>query len=711
MLIPMALYANSFAIVIDDVTYEKTHQAVEKYRRAVEHDGLKTYLLKNKWSCPQEIRDSLVALYKRDPKLEGIVLIGDIPVPMIRNAQHMTTAFKMNEATFSIQESSVPSDRFYDDLHLEFKFIKQDADNKSLFYYKLSENSSQILKPSFYSARIRYPEAMGGDKYKAIANFLEKAANAKYQQGNQLDQVVSYNGASYNMDCLMVYMDEEKAYRENFPLAFNSGTGFKHWNFRMQRPMKYALLGELQRDDTDVFMFHEHGAPTEQLVGDNLTGHSDDDRWKIIKTYLYFHLKRAERAGKDVDSLRSVYIKKFALLPNFFDDYNNKDFWINDSIDDANMEIRTSDLRGRIFNPRFVMLDACYNGSFHEKDQIAGYYIFNPGNTLVVQGNTRNVLQDRWTIEMVGLLSHGCRVGQYNQLVATLEGHLVGDPTFRFAPIKANSLSVDIICKENDRKYWRKKLNDKYADVQCLALRKLYDMDKKKEQSSFFLDIFCKSKFKTVRMEALEILSHYADNNFKDAVKKGLFDSYERIARSCADYAGQICSPDLLPALIKVLFEDENRIRTQYALNSSLYLFPQSDVIEAIKTYLLSSNRIDRDDELKKAIKAISRQYKQKNEYDDAIFDDKSKENLRMQGIRFIRNNPRTPHIDKYLVFLADKSQPVALRLAMAEALGWFYYSIEKSKIIQRLSELVEVENNFELKSEMIQTIIRLKGE
>ncbi len=68
---------------------------------------------------------------------------------------------------------------------------------------------------------------------------------------------------------------------------------------------------------------------------------------------------------------------------------------------------------------------------FHENDYIAGQYIFNDGQTLVAQGNTRNVLQDRWTIEMIGLLSHGVRAGQYNKLIASLEGHLFGDPTFR----------------------------------------------------------------------------------------------------------------------------------------------------------------------------------------------------------------------------------------------------------------------------------------
>lgn len=61
-------------------------------------------------------------------------------------------------------------------------------------------------------------------------------------------------------------MDEEKAYREDFPLAFRRGQNFKHLNFRMDKAMKYSLLDELQRQDIDLFMFHEHGLPTNKLL-------------------------------------------------------------------------------------------------------------------------------------------------------------------------------------------------------------------------------------------------------------------------------------------------------------------------------------------------------------------------------------------------------------------------------------------------------------
>ena len=45
---------------------------------------------------------------------------------------------------------------------------------------------------------------------------------------------------------------------------------------------------------------------------------------------------------------------------------------------------------------------------------------------------------------MIGLLSQGIRVGQWNRLIATLEGHIIGDPTFRFSVAVPHTLALDI---------------------------------------------------------------------------------------------------------------------------------------------------------------------------------------------------------------------------------------------------------------------------
>lgn len=69
----------------------------------------------------------------RESRLEGAVFIGDIPIPMIRKAQHMTSAFKMDEEKSPRLDSSVPSDRFYDDFDLKFDYLGQDT-TSALFF-------------------------------------------------------------------------------------------------------------------------------------------------------------------------------------------------------------------------------------------------------------------------------------------------------------------------------------------------------------------------------------------------------------------------------------------------------------------------------------------------------------------------------------------------------------------------------------------------
>jgi len=708
---PLQQHPTAFAVITDEVTFTKCNEAILKYRDAVEYDGLSTYLVHADWKTPDDVRNMLLGLYKECPTLEGIVLVGDIPIAMVRNAQHMTTAFKMDEAKFPIYESSVPTDRFYDDLHLQFRFMQEDAEHKGLFYYQLTEESPQSLQPTFYSARIKYPEAIGGDKYEAISAFLTKAAEAKYgMKNNQLDEVVTYNGGSYNYDCLMVYMDEEKAYRENFPLAFRNGLSFKHWNFRMRDAMKYKIFSEMQRKDIDLFMFHEHGNPDSQLVNDNKKGTSSTARYDLFKGNIYSSIRgHVERKGLDEDSLIQAIQKKFGLTPEFFKDYKNPEYWKKDSIEDADVYITTEDMNGRSTNPTMVMFDACYNGSFHEKDQIAGRYIFNPGTTLVVQGNTRNVLQDRWTIEMIGLLSHGLRVGQYNRQVATLEGHLIGDPTVHFAPIQTNTLSRDVITRANDEAYWKGLAGSEYADIQCLALRKIADLDKQQVQSSYFLDKFKESGFNTVRMECLKMLSRYNDENFIEAVRIGLRDPYERVARSCADLAGEICAPELIPEFVETLMGDEERIRAQYALNNSLYLFDGQDVIQELQNYFAKANRMDVEEESSKAITALKKEFEERMKREDVIFDKTKSDAARMSNIRLLRNYPRTGGIPRFLAFVADSDNPLVLRVAMAEALGWFNYSVCRQDILNGCKALLQKEQPEELKAELIQTINRLR--
>lgn len=707
---PSVKHPTAFAIITDNQTYAHTKEVMHLYKDAVEADGLSTYLISGDFRNPDQVKQEIVKVYNECPTLEGIVLIGDIPVALVRNAQHMTTAFKMREETFPWNESSVPTDRFYDDLNLKFDYLKQDSVNPQHFYYKLTEDSPQHLNPTFYSARIKYPEKKGGDKYEAIAAYLKKAVDAKKEKNNKLDQVFSFNGGSYNSDCLIVWLDDEKAYKENFPLAFGREMGFKHWNFRMRHPMKYYLFDELQRDNIDVFMFHEHGMPIGQLINDELACTSLDDRYRMLKSTLYNAVVGHTKEGESTEKRRLEMQQKRNLTDVFFEDLDNPEWWTADSIHYADERIITEDLMKHNLktNAKFVMFDACYNGSFHEEDYVAGHYIFNDGNTLVAQGNTRNVLQDRWTIEMIGLMSHGIRVGHYNRLIASLEGHLFGDPTHRFAPIEDNTWSVDITVRKNDKAYWESLLNSKYADIQSLAMRMLADLDKEKVFSSKLLEIYRTTPFNTTRMEAVKLLSRYKDGSFTEVLKESVNDSYELAARLSANYAAFNGDETLIPYVVEAMIEHNERLRVQMGANKALSLFPKDKVFEAIDDFYAANDRINASDEKDRLLRGLNSGFDNDEKKHAVLMDKSAEENDRIMAIRTVRNFTAHTNVDDYLSLIRDESNSLEVRVAMAEALGWFTASVKSPYIVSELKKYWNPSLPKDLKLEIEQTINRL---
>lgn len=703
---PVKKGKTSFAIITDTKTYTYCNAALISYRNAIERDGLSTYIVSANWTTPMQIRKELIKLYSKDHNLEGIVLVGDIPIAMIRKAQHLTTAFKMSEQKYPLSESSVPSDRFYDDLHLKFEYLSQDKKQLDYFYYNLSNDSPQHLNPTYYSARIKYPAKKGGDKYKAVSDFLNKAAKAKQEKSNKLNCVLSYTGSAYNTECLSAWLEEEKAYHENFPLIWKNSNSFKHYNFRMNNAMKYALINELQRPEVDLFIFHEHGLPTAQLINDEPAGNSFESRYNAIRKELYYAVRNAKKKGISQDSIKLKFIKRYHLLPSFFDKLQDSLMKRDDSISNSNCYLRTGELNKISTFPKIVILDACYNGSFQLDNYLAGYYLFNSGKTLVTQGNSANVLQDRWTTEMIGLLSYGVRVGQYNQLVSTLEGHLLGDPTVRFMPANDNTkLTEDIRLKAYQTAYWLNLLKSTSPDIQCLAMRKLCDINKL--SSIALLNIYKNSLYNVVRMEALQLLSRFKDQNFIEAVKLGLNDPYEYVARKAAVYCGKIGDKSLLHTMADVYLKRGDRERQSYNLFTSFKAFYSADVINEVKEVIKSSN-FDTDD-IAKLTYIFNEEQRKIDEKMKGLIDKTTPEAKRVEYIREFRNNTCHYLIENLLKILLDKSESNEIRTNLAETLGWFDLSIERDKIIKTCRTiLLDKENSTDLNKELIQTINRL---
>ena len=707
---PAQKSATSFAVVIDAATYEKCHAEVAAYRDALQKDGLAVYTISADWTSPEEIRAELAKLYKSNSKkmpLEGCVFIGDVPYVSVQNAQHMTTAFKMNEERFPIDEASVTSDRFYDDLNLSFEFIKRDSVDNLRYYYKLSENSAQHLNPTFYSGRIHYPEQMGGDKYEATAKYLRKVV-AERERQEKIDYMVTFAGAAYNSDCLVTWMDERVMLDEIFPqLSRNDHRALKQLNFRMNNyNMTYKLFAELERDEVDIMLFNEHGSPDKQHISGEGQIDSFNARLEALRYTVYSAIRREERKGEkgDVEGAKAYFKERYHLTDKFFEEYYNPTPSTKDP-DDLNLE----DLNSHTLNPRFVVFNACYNGSFHQPGYVAGSYIFGDGRTVVAQGNTVNVLQDRWTYEMFGLLTHGVRVGQYNRMVATLEGHIIGDPAFRFAPTVEGTLAQDMVTKKvvkgKNVSYWTSLLDTPNADVQSLALRMLADGGAISAKE--LLNKYRTCNYATTRMECLKLIMRNGSCPESIAVvSEALYDSYEVVRRNAATYAWMLGAEELADEVSDVLINYPESQRVGFILNRAMEMLPEEVAMAAFDKAAAATHYPEKEN-IEALRKYQLRSQKTKQSEMEDLFNNEEKLAARISAIRGVRNNTYHEYVPQMIALVNDEAQPMELRVAVVEALGWFVASPRKQEIIATCEALKSTDKA--LMAEAQQTINRLK--
>ena len=65
---PRSKQPTAFAIVVDQATYDKTAPQIHAYRDVLEADGLSTYILRDNWQTPEQVREQLIALMRKTAK-------------------------------------------------------------------------------------------------------------------------------------------------------------------------------------------------------------------------------------------------------------------------------------------------------------------------------------------------------------------------------------------------------------------------------------------------------------------------------------------------------------------------------------------------------------------------------------------------------------------------------------------------------------------
>ena len=698
----------SVAIVVDETTYGKIGAEVDAYVAAVSNENREGVLVIDKWFNPDSIKAVLFDMYQNN-NLEGAVFIGDIPIAMIRDAQHMTTAFKMDQKR-RMDWSSVPSDRFYDDFDLAFDFIKQDENQKLFFYYSLRADSPQQITCDIYSARIKAPE--GENKYKLVADYLVKAA-AAHKNGEPMDKVLHFAGHGYNSDSMNARIDEAIALTEHFQFLNNNISKLDYIDFTFDNSVKKRLMGALADNTLDLAILHHHGGDDAQYLN-GAAQYNDPQGWiKLVKNYL-----RGKVRDSKTPAEAKIRFKKSLDVPmSWMDDANDPKRILEDSLYAAGKDIMIPDFEGYSSNAKMVILDACFNGSFCNDDYLACHYLFNPGNTVVVKANSVNTLQDTWTTELIGLLNWGACVGNWAKGQMTLESHLYGDPTFAFKAQNTEAMgkNVDVNAimfeKKNDMNYWKGVLKNSAADelmcdMKSLAIKMLQLNGAISSQE--LLDIQKNSNSRVLRLAAFNANRKIADENLPKAIIMGVDDTYELLQRLAAQYSGKNNSNDVVPTLANALMDPTTPGRVIFQIQGNTAGFDGDMFLNELKKINEATPYWGGEAAFARIVRIIERDNADLKA-EIAAVKDGSMSLKDMKGFAKYRRNRFEPEAVEALSHIVSTATDHELRSIAADAMGWYEYSSVKADVLAECQKLYEAEQNEEIKNVLLKSINRLK--
>ncbi|MDR2358242.1 MAG: hypothetical protein LBD87_00395 [Prevotellaceae bacterium] len=688
------------AVVTDTVTYQTIGKDIDQYLAAINGSGKRAVLLQDVWQHPDSIRRALQALYQ-DSHLEGAVFIGDIPVVMTRDAQHLSMAFKMNQAR-DWKESSIPSDRFYDDFDLQFEYIKQDSTEKLYHYYTLKASSVQYVSSDIYSARIKAPATPGKDKYRLLSEYLQKVVKDKQRQ-RLLSHVLYFTGHGYNSESISARIDEGWVLKHHFPfLGERRGGRLDFINFDTDDFVRDRLLAQLADATLDIAILHHHGDSDTQYLSETSKAVAPQQYADAMKSFFRAKIRRA----KDTVAAKQYYMENFDVpeswVANAFDPATAE----ADSLQDAAADVVIADTYDRVFNAKFIMFDACFNGSFHLDDYISGHYIFNPGATIVAKANTVNALQDMWPNELIGLLNEGVCVGNWAKEVFTLESHLVGDPTFRFAAGRS-ALDRDIVKEKSNPKYWRKLFanNATPPDVRALALVKL--QSNRAITSDELLTVLEKDANPLVRLEAFSLLKKRLSPHLPQAITLAMTDSYELLRRLGTLTAGKSGDRTLLPVIAKAYFNPATTNREHFQLRYAIEQYPYDTIINYFASQRAENPRWPAEKNYSALLANLKRGADADKE-DFAKLNDTLPKPTRFT-ISAQRNLCQTEHLAELSEYLKN-GRDTGLRVLAAETFGWYVYSWKRDEILAFCKQQWAVEQDAAVKNELEKTIARLSA-
>ena len=507
-----------------------------------------------------------------------------------------------------------------------------------------------------------------------------------------------FAGHGYNSESMVSRMNEYKALHEQIPSVNKPGGKVDFINFDFDKSVKTRLLSALGDEDLDVALLHHHGYNDMQLLNGSPYESTPDGWLALARNYF----REKMRSSRNPEATRKDFIKRFGIPGEWLDEASDPELIIKDSLYDRSMDIYTDDIDRYDIKARFVLFDACFNGAFTEADYVVPHYLFGEANnTVAALAHSVNTLQDVWTDELVGLFDEGVCAGNIFKHVWSLENHLFGDPTFHFGAV--SDLDRKVSMKEEKAGIWRKLLKSESTpcDVKCLAVRVLTRNGNITGEE--LLDLQRNSGSGIVRLAAFNGNVELAGNCLTEAISLGLDDSYELLQRLSARYAGYNQSPELDEQIVRLYVDPLTPTRVMFQLKAPLVDIETGKATELIRKYGHWKGDEGLDsliDYLEVCGKSLSA------DLANLESDSPNARNARL-FIRSQRNQCRADILDALQTFFAKTDDP-AIKLQIAELLGWYRYSYAREKALGICRSLHSAESDPVIRDEFRRSISRL---
>jgi hypothetical protein len=673
-----------FAIVADQEIFAMAEPALRAWATAIEADGLPVRLIHDAFATPEDVRALLHSLHQGEPPLEGAVLVGRIPVPMLRDAQHLTSAFKMDQVRYPMRRSSVPSDRFYECFQLRFDHLGTEEEEPWLHYYSLRPDSPQRIEKDIYTARL-FPPAPGPEGLERLKATIERLAEARQAGPAPLRRAVVVGGHGYHSQCLEAWMAMQMELREILPGLRLPGGSLASYYHSRGLDLKERVVRDLQLPGLQLALFHAHGAPDAQYLLGAQVLPSMDSQIDAIQLFLRQRLRNARDRDKGSAETQLELMESRDLPLSWFRNAFDEAVIAADEAAAARKELTATEIALLDPTPQVMLLDQCFNGRFIDAPSVAQEYVHGSGSVQVVVANTVNVRQDQWAAQFLGALAHGARVGQYHRLHPYIEYHLIGDPTVRFAPEAGVDLST-LLCRNPDEQVWRDWLARPETPLRALAVSFLGATP---NSEAALLEYLASDPSPVVRMEALRSLAASRSEAFHKGLRIGLADPFEAVRRQSAALMGDVGLDAFALPLLKAAIGDPGR-RVAFNASGALDKLSPEAVEAAVTEFLARDPLAAADAALQERLYRIVQPGPVRRD-DIGVLENRDEPlKRRIQAARSFRNLRAHDLAGRLLALALAPDEELTLRVTLIEALGWFTLSHRRAEILEGVQRLAD---------------------